>query len=94
MTTDDTAGALARLDADLAAAAVTRELEALRRRVIGAYRSALVYAAGKPDDPHWSDFVRMVATFASRVPGTRSRRTAAALARLDALVAENSNAAR
>jgi len=90
MTADDTAGAVARLDADLAAAAATRELEALRRRVVGAYRSALVYAAGKPDDPHWNVFVRAVATFAALVPdGKRSHRTAAALARLDALVAEN-----
>jgi hypothetical protein len=90
MTADDAAGAVARLDADLAAAAATRELQVLRRHAVGAYRSALVFAAGKPDDPHWSFFVRTVAAFASRVPaGKRSYYTAAAVARLNALVAEN-----
>ncbi len=90
MTTEDTAGALARLDADLAAAAATRELQVLRRRAVGAYRNALVTAAGRPDDPHWSEFVGTVAAFAARVPvGATSHYAARAVARLKALVAEN-----
>jgi hypothetical protein len=91
MTTDDTAGAVARLDADLAAAAATRELQALRRHAVGAYRSALDYAAGKPNDPRWRFLARTVATFAARVPAgfAYSRDAAAAIARLNALVAEN-----
>jgi acyl-coenzyme A thioesterase PaaI-like protein len=89
-TLDTAAGAVARFDADLAAAAATAELQALRRRAVEVYRSAIVYAAGKPDDPHWRLLVRTVAAFASRVPpGKRSHQTAAALARLNALVEEN-----
>ena len=90
MTTQDTAGAVARLDADLAAAAATRELQVLRRRAVGAYRSALMSAAGRPDDPHWDAFVGTVAAFAARVPANAtSHYTARAVARLKALVAEN-----
>jgi hypothetical protein len=91
MTTDDTAAAVARLDADLAATAATGELQALRRHAVGAYRSALAFAAGRPDDPRWRFLARAVATFASRVPAgsAQSGYTAAALARLNALVAEN-----
>lgn len=87
---DTAAGAVARFDADLAATAATSELQLLRRRAVDAYRSAIVYAAGKPDDAHWRVLVRTVAAFAARVPaGTRSHHTAAALARLNALVKEN-----
>jgi hypothetical protein len=62
----------------------------MRRQAVGAYRKALVHAAGKPDDPRWSVFVRTIAAFAARVPAGRlPYYTAAALARLNALVAEN-----
>jgi hypothetical protein len=91
MTTDDTAAAVARLDADLAAAAANGELQALRRHAVGAYRSALAHAAGIPDDPRWRFLARTVATFAARVPAgfAQSSYTAAAVERLNALVAEN-----
>jgi hypothetical protein len=91
MTTDEGAAAVARLDADLAVAAATGELQDLRRRAVGAYRNALAHAAGRPDDPRWHDLARTVATFAAGVPAgfARSRHAAAAVARLNALVAEN-----
>jgi hypothetical protein len=91
MITDDAAAALARLDADLAVATATREQQDLRRRAVGAYRNALAYAAGRPDDPRWRFLARTVASFAARVPAgfARSHHTAAAVARLNALVAEN-----
>lgn len=86
----DEAAALARLDADLAIAAGTRELQALRRNAVAAYRDALTYAAGQANDPHWFVLIGTVAEFIARVPaGRRTRESAAAVARLNALVEEN-----
>jgi hypothetical protein len=90
MLDSDHALAVARLDADLAAAAVTRELHDLRRRAIGAYEAALAHACGRPDDPQWRHLAQSVAAFLARIPaGMRSQRAASALARLNGLVREN-----
>jgi hypothetical protein len=87
---DEHSLAVLRLDDDLAAAAATEELHALRRRALAAYQAALEYAGGKPDDPHWRILAHTVATFVARVPeGARSHRVAKAMARLHALVREN-----
>jgi hypothetical protein len=87
---DGYASAVARLDADLAAAAVACELDLLRSRAVRAYEDALAHAAGRPDDLRWRVLARIVAAFVSRIPaGASSQISAAAVARLTALVDEN-----
>jgi len=81
--------AVARLDADLSTAAMTRELYVLRRRAVDAYEAALAYA-GIPNAPEWRDLAQSVAAFLANVPaGTHSPSVAQAVARLSALVREN-----
>jgi hypothetical protein len=87
--TYDYAAAVARLDADLGAAAVTRELQLLRRRAIGAYRAALAHAAGRPDDSRWHALAHAVAAFVARIPAGERARHAAEVRRLARLVEEN-----
>jgi hypothetical protein len=83
------AGAIARLDADLviATSGITEyDVHQLRRRVISAYRNALVTAAGKPFHPDWTALALSVTAFVARA-GTSARigEARAALARLDSL---------
>ena len=91
--------AIARLDADLQSvvgsarhvSADTRNmLGLLRRRVVAAYRTALVYAAGRPDDITWQSLGATTAVFLARVPHTAITGPAQpALVRLALLASEN-----
>jgi hypothetical protein len=91
--------AIARLDADLQivvrssrhASADTRNmLGLLRQRVVAAYRTALVYAAGRPDDITWQSLGATTAVFLARVPYTAITGQAhRAVVRLAVLASEN-----
>lgn len=56
-------------------------LRLLRRRVIAAYRDALVGAAGRPFDTPWHILALSVAAFVARIPDRRSLRFAEGAAR-------------
>jgi hypothetical protein len=87
---EEHAAAVARLDDDLAAAVASGELHVLRRRAVTAYENALANAAGEPGDARWRVLAGIVAAFVARIPtGATSPHTAAAVARLKTLVAEN-----
>jgi len=93
----DQRASVRRLDVDIAAialaapddAAVDR-IERLRRCVVATYRSALAHAAGRPDDPHWREFIASVSALLTHVPAIRySYPAERAIARLRALVDES-----
>jgi hypothetical protein len=65
-------------------------LAMLRRRVVAAYRTALIYAAGRPDDITWPSLGTTTAVFLARVPSAAVTGPARrALARLAILASEN-----
>lgn len=86
------AGAVARLDADLVIAAggsSEYDVHHLRRRVVSAYRNALVTAAGKPFHPSWVVLASSVSAFTACIGSSvRTRDARAALERLELLCFE------